>query len=86
MNKKIKDQIPGKNATREELAKFWDTHSFAEYWDEFKPVNVEIAKNLKHEVRITLDSKEMKKLDEQASKKKTNAVLLAREWILEQLQ
>lgn len=82
---KIKDPIP-ENVSREELAKFWDTHSFSDYWDELESANVKFDKNLKHEVRITLDSKTMKKLDEKASKKKTNSVSLAREWILEQLQ
>ncbi len=86
MTRKTKDPMPGKNATRQELAEFWDTHSVADYLDELKPVKVNFSKNLKHEVRITLDSNEMKKLDEKANKKKTNIVSLARELILQHLQ
>lgn len=83
--KKIKDPIPG-DVSREELARFWDTHSFADYWDELKPANVEFDKNLKHEVRITLDSKSIKKLDEKAQKKGIRFDTLAKNWILEHLQ
>ena len=31
-----KDQIP-ENVSREELAKFWDTHDFTDYLTELKP-------------------------------------------------
>ena len=35
-----KSKIP-KFKSIEEEAEFWDTHSFADYWDEFKPVDLE---------------------------------------------
>lgn len=34
-----KDLIP-RNVSREELAQFWATHSFADYWEELKPVTM----------------------------------------------
>ena len=33
-------------ATREEEAKFWDTHDISDYWDEMKPVKARFAKKL----------------------------------------
>lgn len=83
--RKTKDPIP-ENVSREELAKFWDTHSFADYWDDLKPVKVEVAKNLQHEVRIRLDSDSIKKLDEKAQKRGIRFDTLAKNWILEHLQ
>src|SRR5690242_5440215 len=40
--------------SREEEAVFWDTHSFADYWDEAKPVQVQFAKNLSEGITIRL--------------------------------
>ncbi|MCL4390274.1 MAG: BrnA antitoxin family protein [Patescibacteria group bacterium] len=44
--KKVKvDPIPDfKN--REEEAEFWDTHSVVPYWNKWKKVKVEVAKDL----------------------------------------
>jgi CopG antitoxin of type II toxin-antitoxin system len=33
-------------ASREEEARFWDTHDLADYWDEFKPVEMRFANNV----------------------------------------
>ncbi|MCZ7545112.1 MAG: BrnA antitoxin family protein [Anaerolineae bacterium] len=41
----------------EEEAKFWDTHSFADYWDEMKPVKVKFAKGLSEGVTVRFDPK-----------------------------
>ncbi|MHB8575587.1 MAG: CopG family antitoxin [Dehalococcoidia bacterium] len=45
---KLRDPIP-EFASREEEARFWDTHDLADYWDEFKPVRVQFAKNISHD-------------------------------------
>ena len=84
--KKYRDPQPGANATREELAKFWDTHSFADYWDEFKPVKVRFAKNLSEGATIRFDDKTLTKLRKVAAKKGMGPTTLARMWILERLQ
>lgn len=39
-------------ATREQEAAFWDTRDISEYWDELKPVQLNVAKNLSREIRI----------------------------------
>jgi hypothetical protein len=81
-----KDPIP-ENASREELAKFWDTHSVADYWgEELKPVKARFAKNLSHVVGVRLDSETLDKLETQAQKKGVGTTTLIRMWLLEHLE
>lgn len=67
-----KDPIP-EDVSREELAKFWDTHSIADYWDELKPANVKFSKNLKsvykNVVVVKLDSRLSKAIEKVAKDK-----------------
>lgn len=83
--KKHRDPQPGAHATREELAKFWDTHSLADYWDEFRPVKVRFAKNLSQGITIRFDEKTLSKLRIKAQKKGIGPTTLARMWILDRL-
>jgi hypothetical protein len=88
-------RIP-KFESREEEAKFWDTHSFAEYWDEFKPVKVRFAKplvprpkaegNLSEVLPIRFDSETLGKLRERAHKKGIGPTTLVRMWVIERLE
>lgn len=83
--KKKKDPIPGKEASRDEVAEFWDTHSAADYWDELKPVQVHVAKNLSEGITIRFDEKTLSKLRKKAEKKGIGPTTLARMWILDRL-
>jgi predicted DNA binding CopG/RHH family protein len=80
-----KDPIP-ENVSREELAKFWDTHDFTDYLDEMKPVKVKFAKNLSHIVAVRLDTDTLNKLETQAEKKGIGTTTLIRMWLLEHLE
>ncbi len=71
---------------RVEEAKFWDTHSLADYWDEFKPVKVQFAKNLSEVLPVRFDAETLKKLRVEARKKGVGPTTLVRMWILEKLQ
>ena len=51
MTQEKREPIP-EFASREEEARFWDTHDMADYWDEFKPVKVRFAKNLSEGLHI----------------------------------
>ena len=82
---KPKEPIP-EFKSREEEAKFWDTHDLTDYWDEFKPVKVRFAKNLSEGITIRFDPQTLAKLREQARKKGMGPTTLARMWILERLQ
>lgn len=80
-----KKQIP-ESKSREEEAEFWDTHSFADYWDEFKPVKVRFAKKLSQGFTIRLDAETIFELRIRAKGKGIGPTTLARMWILEHLQ
>jgi predicted DNA binding CopG/RHH family protein len=80
-----KDPIPH-NASREELAKFWDTHDFTDYLDEFKPVKAKFAKHLSKGVTVRLDTETIDKLDKQAKKKGLGTTTLIRMWLLEHME
>ena len=83
--KKHRDPQPGANATREELANFWDTHSLADYWDEFRPVKVRFAKNLSQGITIRFNDQTLLKLRTKAEEKGIGPTTLARMWILDRL-
>ncbi len=59
-----KDPIP-KDVSRIELARFWDTHSIADYMDELKPVQVRFAKT----ITIRLDDKTLMNIRQTANEK-----------------
>lgn len=72
--------------TRREEAEFWDTHSFADYWDEFTPVKVRVAKKLSEPVTMRIDLTTLEELRARAAAKGIGATTLIRIWILERLQ
>jgi len=82
---KIKDPMPGRGVSRAELAKFWDTHSIADYLDELKPVKVRFAKQLSSGITIRFSDTALNILRKKAQKKGIGPTTLARMWILERL-
>ena len=84
---KKKNKLPKFKNIREE-AKFWDTHSFADYWDEFEDVDLVVglhrAKGESIVFRLQKDLKD--KLNRVAKAKGLNVSALARMWIAEKLQ
>lgn len=76
--------------TYEEKAKFWDKHSFAEYWDEMKDVEIEVK--LEHgkpieETRVLQVNKDVKrKLDQVAKERGITISALARDLLIEKLR
>jgi len=73
-------------STIEEEAKFWDTHSTADYEDQFKPVGVRFAKKLSEGITIRLDLETLKKLRSLAQEKGIGPTTLIRVWIKEHLR
>ena len=71
----------------EEEAKFWDTHSFADHWDEFKPVDivVELAKPKEETLLVRMNKELKKKLEKKAEAKGLKPSSLARIWLTEKL-
>lgn len=79
------DPIP-QFATRQEIAEFWDTHDFADYWNELEPVSIEVSPNLESSFRIPLDGKSLTQLCQHADAKGVDVGTLVREWIVERLR
>jgi hypothetical protein len=73
-------------ATLEEEAAFWDTHSTADYEDEFRPVRVRFAKRLSTGVTVRLDPNTLKQLRTLAQERGIGPTTLIRMWVLERLQ
>jgi hypothetical protein len=80
-----KSRIP-EFASREEEAEFWDTHDLTDYWDEFKPVQVSVAKKLSARITIDLDPEAWQKLLSVAREKGISPITLAQTWIMERLK
>jgi hypothetical protein len=70
----------------EEEAEFWDTHSTADYEDEFKPARVRFAKNLSEGITIRLDPETLIKIRSLAKEKGIGPTVLIRMWIMERLK
>lgn len=68
------------------MAKFWDTHDVSDFWDELKPVKVQVARNLSEGITIRLDLGTLNKLRSKAERKGIGPTTLARMWIMENLQ
>jgi len=84
MKKKLK--IP-KFKSYEEEAEFWDTHSFADYWDDLKPVKVNFKASLKEDtMSLRLDSALKKRVENMANFYSIPASSLVRMWVVEKLR
>ena len=73
-------------ASREEEAAFWDTHSTADYWDEFRPVRARFAKNLSEGITVRLDPETLEKVRSLAHAKGIGPTTLIRMWVLKHLK
>ncbi len=85
IKKQVSKKIPDFKS-RDEMARFWDTHDASDYWDQLKSVNVRVAKNLSEGITIRLDPTTLTELRSKAHKKGVGPTTLARMWILENLQ
>jgi predicted DNA binding CopG/RHH family protein len=73
-------------ASIEEEAAFWDTHSTADYENEFTPVRVRIAKRLSTGVTIRFDPETLQRLRAIAREQGIGPTTLIRMWVLERLK
>ena len=85
MKQKKKSRIP-EFANREEEAEFWDTHSTADYEDEFKPVKVRFAKKLSEKITISLNPDIFKKACSLADEKGIPLASMIDLWVMERLE
>lgn len=82
-----KKQLPNlSKMTEQELAEFWDTHSFAEYWDQFERVREPVfVRPTKKVVSLRLDAKTLDLLVMIAREKGIAYTTLLRMWVKERL-
>lgn len=81
------NKIPNFKNYKEE-AEFWDTHSFADYWDQFKDADLIVNLNKpKTESLVLRIQKDLKlKLNKIAKQKGVTVSTLSRIWLTEKLQ
>lgn len=81
------NKIP-KFKTIAEEAKFWDTHSFADYWDSFEDVDVvvELSKPKEETLVLRINKDVKKKLEQVAKDKGVTISTLARGLLTEKLR
>jgi len=80
-----KSRIP-EFKNREEEARWWETHSLADYQDEFKTIKVRFAKNLSEGLHVRLDPETLMKLRIEAKEKGIGPTTLVRMWVKEQIR
>lgn len=86
MKKNVK-KIPTFKSLKEE-AIFWDTHSFADYWGEFKDVDlvVELQKPAEETLILRIQKSLKNKLAKIAKKQGISISSLSRMWLMERLR
>lgn len=87
MKKKKLEKIPKFKNYREE-AEFWDTHSLAPYWDEWKDANIvfELDKPREESLVLRVQKGLKARLKKIARSKGLNVSTLARMWLMEKIQ
>ena len=79
------DSIP-EFASREAEAAFWDTHDFADYWDQLQPVEVLFGDDLSSPIVVTLDTPTRRKVSKVARDRDTDPNALVLRWIMDGLE
>jgi hypothetical protein len=73
-------------ANREEEANWWDAHDIADYWDEFKQVQLSFGRNLSEGITIRLQPETLAELRRRAAESGVGPTTLARMWIMDRLR
>jgi predicted HicB family RNase H-like nuclease len=83
---KKKNRIPKFKSLKEE-ASFWENHSLADYWSDFKDVNlvVELQKPKEETLVLRLQKGIKDKLEQTAQTKGISTSGLVRVWLMEKL-
>lgn len=68
----------------EEAADYWDTHSFADYFENTEPVEIEVRLP-RHKIMLDIDRDLRNKLKKIAQKKKQSYGKLINAWIREKI-
>lgn len=87
MGKKKIEKIPNFKSYKEE-AEFWDTHSLADYWDEWEDVDIvfDLEKPKEETLVVRLQKNLKEKLEKLAQRRGISLSTLARILLTERLQ
>jgi len=85
MPRRTKSRIPRFKSLEEE-AHFWATHDTTEFEEEFKEVQVKVARPLDHILAVRLEARTIDRLAAVARTKGIGPSTLARMWLLERLE
>ena len=77
-------KIP-KFKTHEEAARFWESHSFRDYYKDTKEAGIKFVRRPKRTVAVRLDPDDIKSVEKIAERKGLSYTSLLRMWIKEQL-
>ena len=77
-------KIP-KFKTDEEAARFWESHSFQDYYSDTKEAWIKFVRRAKRTVAVRLDSDDIKSVEKIAERKGLSYTSLLRMWIKEHL-
>jgi hypothetical protein len=80
-----KEPIPKFNSYEEER-EFWDTHDFADYWDDFDSVDLRFSPDLKSVLTFPIDAETLDQLQKAASSRGVEIDTLLNSWIHEHLE
>ena len=70
-------------ASLEEEAEFWDTHSTADYEDEWEPVSLEVVQPFRHGLTVSFDSETFRRLSALSKARGVSMFDLAEQWVVE---
>jgi predicted DNA binding CopG/RHH family protein len=71
--------------TEDEIAEFWDNHSFVDYWDQMEEIEVVAKRPATEVVGLRLDKKDLEQIKRFSSKIGLGYSTLLRVWIKEKL-
>lgn len=83
--KPVPSEIPA-FASRDEEAKFWDTHSLADLQDALEPIEIEVEQPLGHILSVRLESAAFRRLTAIAQQRGVGFIALAEAWLLDALE
>ena len=72
--------------TLEEIARFWDEHDSADYWDQMEEARVEVKEPLDETLSIKIHLADLARLKALARKQGLGHTTLVRAWIKEKLE
>ena len=83
----MKEKLPDfSRMSDDEIAEFWDTHSFVDYWDEMEEIEVTVKRPPTQVVGLRLEKRDVEQIKRIAQQLGLGYSTLLRVWIKEKLR